>query len=229
MRADDDWYHVTQGNWKIRYECMTGGEKRDGKGKRGRKDRDSDSDSDSDGDMAREYWNKFARMNYRQFAQGYRHAEPGVTDEQIRDSFLYGDKNGDFELDFHEFQRLVAMKEGPPDGDHEKMRWYWKHFASYKNKGMTEEEFYMGSQVENEGMSWDEAMNYFRMLDHNGDGRLTKNEFYSMSEMEGHEGKSDDEMTADDYWQKFSKDGKVMTFDSFVNAYEHAEKGVSKE
>jgi len=43
-------------------------------------------------------------------------------------------------------------------------------------------------------------MGYFRMLDHNGDGRLSKNEFYSMSEMEGHEGKTDADMTADDYW-----------------------------
>lgn len=69
LRADDEWYNIQAlKGTKVRYECMTGGEKkeRDGKGKRGRKDRDSDSDSDDD--MAREYWNKFARMNYRQFA-----------------------------------------------------------------------------------------------------------------------------------------------------------------
>lgn len=85
-------------------------DRRDGDNRRrDRKGRDSDSDSDSDDGMAREYWNKFARMDYRQYSQGYRHAEPGVTDEQIKDSFLWGDKNGDFMLNFHEFKRMVAV------------------------------------------------------------------------------------------------------------------------
>ena len=136
--------------------------------------------------------------------------------------------NGDFELNFHEFQRMIAMKEGPPKGDKAKMKWYWRHFASYKEKGMTQEEFYMGSQVENQGMSWDEAMGYFNMLDHNEDGRLSRKEFFSMSEMEGHEGKKEDEMNADDYWQKFSN-GKSMSFEDFERAYNHGHSGVSKE
>jgi Ca2+-binding EF-hand superfamily protein len=117
------------------------------------------------------------------------------------------------------------MKEGPPDGDHEKMKWYWRIFASCKGKGMTKEEFYTGSQIENAGASWDEMMGYFNQLDHNEDGHLSKSEFFSMSEMEGHDGKKEDDMNADDFWMKYSKDG-FMQWDDFERAYKHAEPGV---
>jgi hypothetical protein len=146
MRQDDDVYHQPDGpikGAKVSYECMSGGSDNKKDGKRRGRDRDSDSDSE---DMAEEYWNRYARMNFKQFAQVYRHVEPGVTDEQIRDHFLLGDKNGDFELDFNEFDRLVAMKEGSPEGENAKMKWYWKHFVSYKAKGMTKEEFYEAAQ-----------------------------------------------------------------------------------
>jgi len=74
-------------------------------------------------------------------------------------------------------------------------------------------------------MSWDEAMGYFHQLDHNEDGRLSRNEFFSMSEMDGHDGKKEEDMNADDYWQKFAKDGHMKWID-FKRAYEHAEPGV---
>lgn len=213
----------------VHYECGDSDEREGRDDRRGRGDRDSKRGrGDRDGGMAQEYWNKYARMSYKQFAQGYRHAEHGVTDEQIRDTFLYGDKNGDFELSFHEFQRLVALKEGPPDGDHAKMKWYWRHFASYKDRGMTQEEFYAGSQVENQGASWDEIMGYFHQLDHNGDSYLSRNEFFSMSEMDGHDGKDREEMNADDYWQKFSSGGH-MSYEDFAEAYNHSTPGVSKD
>jgi hypothetical protein len=93
-----------RGDRKREDRRKSGSPGRDGRGRKGK-----DSDSDSDNDMAREYWNKFARMDYGQFAKGYRHAEQGVTDEEIRDSFLWGDKNGDFELNYHEFKRMITV------------------------------------------------------------------------------------------------------------------------
>lgn len=79
MSQYDDVWHQPDGpikGAKVTYECMSGGSdsKKDGKRRGG------DSDSDSE-DMAEEYWNRYARMNFKQFSQGYRHAEPGVTDE----------------------------------------------------------------------------------------------------------------------------------------------------
>jgi Ca2+-binding EF-hand superfamily protein len=108
------------------------------------------------------------------------------------------------------------------------MKWYWKYFSSYKDRGMTQEEFYAGSQVENAGASWDEIMGVFHQLDHNGDGNLSKKEFFSMSEMDGHDGKNEKDMNADDFWQKYSNDGHMKWVD-FKRAYEHAEPGATWE
>jgi len=216
-----------RGDRKKEDRRKSGSPGRGGKGRKGRKGRDSDSDSDDD--MAREYWNKFARMDFGQFAKGYRHAEQGVTDEEIRDSFLWGDKNGDFELNFHEFKRMITIKQGPPDhSDEASMKWYWKNFASYKDKGMTIEEFFMGSRIEHPDMPYEQVEEIFRELDHNGDWRLSRSEFMSMSEMEGHDNKRREDMNADDYWQHFSKGG-VMDYDSFAEAYQQSLECVTPE
>jgi hypothetical protein len=143
--------------------------------KRDRRNRDDDKD-----DMAQEYWNSFARMSFSQFAAGYQHAEPGVTDEAVRDSFLFGDTDGNFELSWHEFERLVAVGEGPPKDMHDKLEWYWAHFAHYPEKGMTMGEFYTGSQVESAGTSWEEIEGLFHELDQNGDDLLSREEFMSL-------------------------------------------------
>jgi hypothetical protein len=52
------------------------------------------------------------------------------------------------------------------------MKWYWKNFASYKDKGMTIEEFFMGSRIEHPDMPYEEVEAIFKELDHNGDWRL---------------------------------------------------------
>merc|ERR1719203_97643 len=89
-------------------------------------DSDSDSSSSSDeGVDAQDYWNRYARMDYSHFRDGYQHADPSVTDEQVKDTFLYADKNRDFQLQYHEFERIVALKEGPPGDMWESMEWYW--------------------------------------------------------------------------------------------------------
>jgi hypothetical protein len=69
-------------------------------------------------------------MSLQQFSEGYSHAEPDVTDDQIIDSYLRSDSNGDSELSYDEFNRLVKMMNGPPKDLHDKLRWYWKNFAS---------------------------------------------------------------------------------------------------
>jgi hypothetical protein len=87
---------------------------------------DSDSSSsDDEGVDAQEYWNRYARLDYSQFRDGYHHADPSATDEEVRDTFLYADTNRDFQLQYHEFERIVALKGGPPDDMWESMEWYW--------------------------------------------------------------------------------------------------------
>jgi hypothetical protein len=141
---------------------------------------------------------------------------------------MFGDHDDNLLLSWHEFQRLVDLKQGPPEDDHEKLKWYWKHFASYKEKGMTKEEFFAGSRLDNPDSSWEEIMGIFMQLDHNENGFLSRKEFMSISEMDGeeHDGKDEDEMNADDYWQHFSK-GSHMNWIDFKRAYEHAEPGVT--
>ena len=63
------------------------------------------------------------------------------------------------------------------------------------------EEFYQGAQIENAGMDYYELEGYFRDLDWNDNGRLSREEFFSMYEggEGGHDnGEWEDEMTPDD-------------------------------
>lgn len=90
-------------------------------------------DHGGDGSMemsAKDMYNKFARsdpnkgMSYDEFAEGYRFADPGVTDAMIDEAFMSGDQNQDYVLDHKEFIMLYQM--GKNEG--EAME-YWNRYS----------------------------------------------------------------------------------------------------
>lgn len=118
-------------------------------------------------------------MDYYQYRAAYKQVEPTVREEEIKQAFEFGDFNKSGGLDWKEFERLTNMFNGLPDGmdGQKKLNWYWKTFATDSTLGMNQKEFYAGAMTENPDSDPKEIEKWWKKLDTDGSGMLSKDEF----------------------------------------------------
>merc|ERR1711990_20715 len=64
-------------------------------------------------------------MAFAGFAEGYRHADPNVSEQEIKDAWNNANSNVYGYLSRDEFFRMV----GEEPGDEKDAQWYWNEFA----------------------------------------------------------------------------------------------------
>jgi len=60
-----------------------------------------------------DYWKMFSdgkSMGFDGFLKGYRHADPNVSMETVKEHFAYGDMDKNGRLDYNEFMALVESE-----------------------------------------------------------------------------------------------------------------------
>ena len=148
-----------------------------------------DDDSGSDDDMQAEYlWDEYVSdkdrgMTFDELKKGWHNHNKTTSVEEMKQAWKFVNLDRSKTLSFEEFRRLFEFGEGPPKELNEKLEWYWRLFAHNPDKGMSWDEYLQGSKIESAKSPKEEIEKYFKMLDKDGNRRLSRDEFFDMTKM----------------------------------------------